>query len=90
MILPPTLALWPDSPEWDEQSEALKAASSLAQMVLIALNLGLVLARWMLAGELERRAQEKSPWPPCVSCGQRLHSKGWEPRQMQTLVGNIA
>lgn len=59
-------------------------------MVLIALNLGLMLARWMLEGELERRAQEKSPWPLCVTCGKRLHSKGWEPRQMQTLVGNIA
>lgn len=90
MILPPTLALWPASPEWDEQSEALKTASSLSQMVLIALNLGLLLARWLLVGELERRAQEKSPWPLCVTCGKRLHSKGWEPRQMQTLVGTIA
>lgn len=88
MILPPPL--WPDSPEWTEQSEALKTASRLPQMVLIALNLGLMLARWMLEGELERRAQEKSPWPLCVTCGKRLHSKGWEPRQMQTLVGNIA
>ena len=90
MIVSPTNAIWPASPEWAEQGEALKAASSLAQMVLIALNLGLILARWMLEGELERRAKEKSPWPLCVTCGKRLHSKGWEARQMQTLVGQVA
>ena len=90
MIVSPTHALWPDSSEWTEQTEALKAASRLPEMVLIALNLGLMLARWLLEGELERRAKEKSPWPNCVSCGKRLHSKGWEVRQIQTLVGNVA
>ena len=90
MIVSPSNGVWPDSPEWSEQTEALKAASSLPQMVLMALNLGLMLARWLLEGELERRGAEKSPWPPCVSCGKRLHSKGWETRQIQTLVGHIA
>ena len=90
MIVSPSQAVWPDSPEWSEQSEALQAASRLPEMVLVALSLGLMLARWMLEGELERRAQGKSPWPNCVTCGKRLHSKGWEPRQIQTLVGNIA
>lgn len=90
MILSSTNAVWPDSPEWTEQTEALKAAPRLPEMVLIALKLGLLLARWLLEEELEHRAKEKSPWSSCVSCGKRLHSKGWEPRQMQTLVGNIA
>lgn len=90
MIVSPSQAVWPDSPEWIEQTEALKTADRLPQMVLIALNLGLLLARWMLEGELERRAQGKSPWPDCVICGKRLHSKGWEARQMQTLVGQVA
>jgi hypothetical protein len=90
MIVSSTKAVWPDSPDWSEQTEALKAADRLPQMVVIALNLGLLLARWLLEGELERRAKEKSPWHDCVSCGKRLHSKGWEARQMQTLVGKIA
>ena len=90
MIVSPSQAVWPDSPEWSEQTEALKTASRLPEMVMIALSLGLMLARWMLEGELERRAKEKSPWSHCVSCGKRLHSKGWERRQMQTLVGTIA
>lgn len=90
MIVSPSQAVWPDSPDWSEQTEALKAADRLPQMVVIALNLGLMFARWMLEGELERRAQGKSPWPDCVTCGKRLHSKGWEARQMQTLVGQVA
>ena len=90
MIVSSTKAVWQDSPEWTAQSEALKAASRLPEMVLIALNLGLLLARWLLEGELERRAKEKLPWPHCASCGKRLHSKGWEARQMQTLVGQVA
>ena len=60
MIVSPSQALWPDSPEWSEQSEALKASARLPEMVLIALNLGLMLARWVLEGELERRAKEKT------------------------------
>ena len=89
MFVSSTTELWPNSPEWREQAETLKAASRLPEMVLIALSLGLMFARWMLEGELERRAKEKSPWPDCVSCGKRLHSKGWEVRQLQTLVGHV-
>lgn len=90
MIVSPSHAVWPDSPEWSEQVEALKVASSLPQMVIVALQLGLIFARLLLEEELEHRGKEKSLWPSCVSCGKRLHSKGWETRQMQTLVGNIA
>ena len=68
----------------------LEAAMSLSQMVCVVLVMGLLLARKLLETELERRAQQHQEWPTCPSCGKRLHSKGWEPRQLQTLVGQIS
>lgn len=75
--------------EFLEQTEALKVATSLSQMVHIVLQMGLFLARWLLEDELSRRAKKVFVWPMCTTCGTRLHSKGWESRQMQTLVGDI-
>lgn len=75
--------------EFQEQAEALKVATSLSQMVYVALQMCLFLARWLLEDELSRRAHQSFVWPMCTTCGTRLHSKGWEPRQMQTLVGDI-
>lgn len=80
---------WLESSEWEAKSDELKAASSLSQMVCIVLAMGLFVARHLLESELERRAQQREPWPLCGSCGKRLHSKGWEPRQVKTLVGTI-
>lgn len=81
---------WLERREWQEQMEALKAATRLAQMVWIAMQLGLMLGRWLLEEELLERAQRQREWPTCRSCGRRLQSKGWQGRQMQTLVGEIA
>jgi hypothetical protein len=75
--------------EFQDQAEALKAATSLTQMVCIVVQMGLFLARWLLEDELSRRAHEPLVWSICTTCGTRLHSKGWESRQMQTLVGDI-
>jgi hypothetical protein len=59
-------------------------------MVYAALQLGLMLARWLLETELSARASTLEPWSLCPTCGHRLQLKGWYPRQMQTLVGPIA
>ena len=75
--------------EYQKQAEALQAASSLSQMVCIAMKIGLFLARCLLEEELGRRAQEPVKWSNCSECNHRLHSKGWQSRQMQTLVGEI-
>ncbi|QUY40377.1 hypothetical protein HRE53_33200 (plasmid) [Acaryochloris sp. 'Moss Beach'] len=76
--------------EFLEQTEALKVSTSLSQMVYIVLQMGLFLARCLLEDELSRRAKAVFVWPVCTTCGTRLHSKGWESRQMQTLVGTIS
>lgn len=89
MSLSSTLSQWLERSECQEQFTALQSASRLPQMVYAALQLGLILARWLLEHELSVRASRPDIWPLCATCGHRLRSKGWHPRQMQTLVGSI-
>ena len=89
MSLSSTLSQWLERSDVQEQLTALQSVSSLPQMVYVAWQLGLMLARWLLESELSARADRPAPWSLCPSCGHRLQSKGWQPRQMQTLVGTI-
>lgn len=89
MSLTSKVAVWLESEECQEQIKALKAAGSLAQMVCIALQIGLLMGRRILEDELYERAKEQQKWPDCPKCGKRLNSKGWQVRQIQTLVGII-
>ena len=68
----------------------LTTTESLAGMVLAALEVGLMIAGWVLENELRRRAEARQVWPHCPHCGSRLQSKGFQSRQMETLVGAIA
>ncbi|MEO1148940.1 MAG: hypothetical protein AAFY26_25540 [Cyanobacteria bacterium J06638_22] len=90
MSLSSTLGQWLEHSKCQEQYMALQSAGSLPSMVYAALQLGLMLARWLLESELSARASRPAPWPLCPTCGHRFQSKGWQPRQMQTLVGTIA
>jgi len=76
-------------PEWEQQCEQFKNAERLTTLVWIALQMGLLLARLLVAQELACRAQQPTLWGDCPTCGSRLHSKGWQPRELQTLVGKI-
>jgi len=89
MSLSFTLSQWLEHSDVQEQLTALQSVSSLPQMVYVAWRLGLMLARWLLESELSARASRSETWPSCPRCGHRLQSKGWQPRQMQTLVGTI-
>ena len=89
MTLASKLPTFLEGTDFQEQAVALEKASSLAQMVCIALQLGLLFARWLLEDDLSRRAVAPTVWPECRHCGHRLHSKGFQSRQMQTLVGVI-
>lgn len=90
MSIAPRLSDWLEQPESKDRLAALSAAMTLPGMVMVALQVGLMVARWLLETELTRRAQAPSDWPTCPHCGSRLHSKGFQRRQMQTLVGAIA
>jgi hypothetical protein len=79
-----------EQPDVQARLLPLTTAQSLAGMVLVALEVGLMIARWVLENELARRAEAPQVWPHCPHCGSRLHSKGFQSRQMETLVGAIA
>jgi hypothetical protein len=90
MSIAPRLSDWLEQPESQARLAALSTATPLPAMVMVALQVGLMVARWLLESELNRRAQAPSEWPNCPHCGSRLHSKGFQRRQMQTLIGAIA
>jgi hypothetical protein len=86
----PRLSEWLQQPDCQARLAALSAATPLPAMVMVALQVGLMVSRWLLETELTHRAQAPHEWPNCPHCGCRLHSKGFQRRQMQTLVGAIA
>jgi hypothetical protein len=90
MIIASRLTDWLAQPDCQTRLSALSAATTLPAMVIVALQVGLMVARWLLESEIERRAQAPQAWPNCPHCGSRLHSKGFQRRQIQTLVGAIA
>ena len=90
MSIAPQLNDWLEQPAQKTQLSALSAATTLPAMVLVALRLGLSLARWLLEQALTQRAQQPESFGNCPHCAHRLHSKGFQPRQLQTLVGPIA
>jgi hypothetical protein len=89
MSLTSKVPLWLECAEVQAQISALQSASKLPQMVRIAMRLGFMLACWLLETDLSERAHRPQAWPACKTCSKRLHSKGWQRRHMQTLVGTI-
>jgi len=90
MSIAPQLKDWLEEADRQTCLSRLSTAPTLPGLVMASLAIGLMVARWLLEGELERRAQAPQRWPHCPHCGSRLHSKGFQGRQMQTLVGPIA
>lgn len=86
----PRLSDWLEQPDSEARLATLSTATPLPAMVTVALQVALMVARWLLETELNRRAQVPQEWPNCPHCGSQLHSKGFQLRQMQTLVGAIA
>lgn len=47
------------------------------------------MARWLAQHQLNQRGCEPTQWPACPSCGKPLQSKGFRPRQLNTMVGLV-
>jgi hypothetical protein len=75
--------------EWQQYREQLAEAKQLSGMIWIALQMGLWMARQLLEQELGQRAAQATHWGNCSTCGTRLHSKGWQARSLETIVGKI-
>jgi hypothetical protein len=72
-----------------ELVEAIENASTLTLLVLFAWRLARVLAVKIVEEALIERAQSPTQWPDCPKCGKRLHSKGFVPRQITSVIGII-
>jgi hypothetical protein len=89
MILSALEQLCIGQPEWEQHYQDLQTAKSLTAMVCIALQIGLFIARLVVQETLSHRATQSPSWGECPTCGHRLQSKGWQSRQMETLIGKI-
>jgi hypothetical protein len=82
-------SLYPDLAEWRSHCEQLRQTKTLPELVWIGLQLGLLFARLAVEQELNNRASEATNWPKCPGCQKQMRSKGFRPRQMETLIGRI-
>lgn len=76
-------------PFLQELVEKIRNASSLALLILAALQLGRAVAVKVAEEVLNERGQEPTKWSPCPECGKKIESKGLEPREMITLIGLV-
>ena len=77
------------SPEWQTQVDELENAATLSVLVVAAWQLARELAVRLVEEVLAKRAQEKIAWGSCPKCGKRLQSKGFKPRQIKSIIGEI-
>lgn len=74
-------------PSLQEWIERVKTASSLAMLVLAALQLGRAVAARVVEEVLNERGQTPDQGGVCPKCGKSLESKGLKPRSVLTLLG---
>lgn len=76
-------------PEWQIMFDELDHATTLPLLIIAAWQLARVLAVKIIEETLAERAQAKTEWKPCPKCEKRLESKGFKPRQMKSILGDI-
>ena len=81
--------LWDYDPPLQGPLARLRAATSLALMVMAAWTVVRVLAVRLLEEGLTVRAHPPETWPVGSGCGHQLQSKGFRERVLHTLVGVI-
>ncbi len=77
------------NPEWQAMFDELAEATTLSLLIMVAWQLAPVLTVRLVEETLTRRAQTKTEWGPCPKCGKRLQSKGFKPRQIKSIMGEI-
>lgn len=77
------------NPEWQTLLDELAEATTLSLLIIAAWQLARVLTVRIVEETLARRSQVKTEWAPCPKCGERLQSKGFKPRQIKSIIGNI-
>ena len=77
------------SPEWQTQVDELENAPTISLLVMAAWQLARVLAVRLVEETLAKRSQIKAEWALCPKCGKRLQSKGFKPRQIKSIIGEV-
>jgi len=67
----------------------LKEMPTLAMIVMCVVKTIQPLAALLVEEEVKRRAKLPETWPQCPHCGKRLRSKGFEAREIRTLIGLV-
>jgi hypothetical protein len=88
-MIPSLEQLCLDHPELQQYWAQLRSAEHLSAIIWMALQIGLCIARLLVEQELGHRAAQQTVWGNCPHGATRLQSKGWQPRQIQTLVGKV-
>jgi hypothetical protein len=76
-------------PSLQELFDAIENTSTLTLLILSAWRLARMLAVKIVEEALTERGQRPTQWPDCPKCGKRLHSKGFVPRQITSVIGII-
>jgi hypothetical protein len=76
-------------PSWQAMIEEVEKATTLSLILTAAWHLAYALVVHLVESELTKRARQKTVWENCPRCGRRLQSKGFEPRQITSLLGII-
>ncbi len=77
------------NPDWQIMLDGLENATTLSLLIVAAWKLACVLAVSLVEESLTKRAQVKTEWGSCPKCGKRLQSKGFKPRQIKSIIGDI-
>jgi hypothetical protein len=76
-------------PEWQTQIDELENAATISLLIVVAWQLARKLAVRLVEEILAKRAQAKTEWEYCPRCGKRLQSKGFKPRRIKSIIGEI-
>lgn len=76
-------------PEWQMMLDELANATTLSLLIVSAWQLARVLAVRLVEEALTKRGQAKTEWEACPKCAKRLQSKGFKPRQIKSIIGEI-
>jgi hypothetical protein len=77
------------SPEWQTQVDELENAPTISLLVMAAWHLARDLAVRLVEETLAKRSQVKAEWEICPKCGKQLQSKGFKPRQIKSIIGEV-
>jgi hypothetical protein len=69
--------------------DEIEEATTLSLLIVAAWQLARVLAVRLVEDTLAQRVQVKTEWETCQKCGKRLQSKGFKPRQIKSIIGEI-